>query len=276
MDIIRTVNADRRYYLDEDKIYNADSLVDTIRRFNDIKIQMYNHLYDLRYDNTGVFSDMTYSQWCTDTFGINAYYACAIYSAASGALSSQNELNKIYIRSKEEDLKARDTKIGSVKEQLERKQAVKKSLDLYRTTKKWKTPYTGCQLAIDNGTVHLSGKKTMDTGSFERMVEQNIRDLKHRLKMLISSRERAGKKLEDLKRFPPKRILFGTKKLYSRKDAVDKEGNPAVDREEWKQELNDKRHASISLPGRHTSRDCNFLVRRASVKDMKEKKYLKD
>lgn len=55
MDIIRTVNADRRYYLDEDKIYNADSLVDTIRRFNDIKIQMYNHLYDLRYDNTGVF-----------------------------------------------------------------------------------------------------------------------------------------------------------------------------------------------------------------------------
>lgn len=61
MDIIRTVNADRRYYLDEDKIYNADSLVDTIRRFNDIKIQMYNHLYDLRYDNTGVFSDMTYS-----------------------------------------------------------------------------------------------------------------------------------------------------------------------------------------------------------------------
>lgn len=128
MDIIRTVNADRRYYLDEDKIYNADSLVDTIRRFNDIKIQMYNHLYDLRYDNTGVFSDMTYSQWCTDTFGINAYYACAIYSAASGALSSQNELNKIYIRSKEEDLKARDTKIGSVKEQLERKQAVKKSL----------------------------------------------------------------------------------------------------------------------------------------------------
>lgn len=275
MDIIRTVNADRRYYLDEDKIYNADSLVDTIRRFNDIKIQMYNHLYDLRYDNTGVFSDMTYSQWCTDTFGINAYYACAIYSAASGALSSQNELNKIYIRSKEEDLKARDTKIGSVKEQLERKQAVKKSLDLYRTTKKWKMPYTGCQLAIDNGTVHLSGKKTMDTGSFERMVEQNIRDLKHRLKMLISSRERAGKKLEDLKRFPPKRILFGTKKLYSRKDAVDKEGNPAVDREEWKQELNDKRHASISLPGRHTSRDCNFLVRRASVKDLKEKKYLK-
>ena len=203
MDIIRTVNADRRYYLDEDKIYNADSLVDTIRRFNDIKIQMYNHLYDLRYDNTGVFSDITYSQWCTDTFGINAYYACAIYSAASGALSSQNELNKIYIRSKEEDLKASDTKIGSVKEQLERKQAVKKSLDLYRTTKKWKTPYTGCQLAIDNGTVHLSGKKTMDTGSFERMVEQNIRDLKHRLKMLISSRERAGKKLVRIDKWYP-------------------------------------------------------------------------
>ena len=41
MELTRTVNADKRYYPDEDRIYHADSLLDTIRRFNDIKIQFF-------------------------------------------------------------------------------------------------------------------------------------------------------------------------------------------------------------------------------------------
>lgn len=274
MELTRTVNADKRYYPDEDRIYHADSLLDTIRRFNDIKIQMYNHLYDLKYKGTGVFTEMTYSRWCKDTFGINDYYACAIYTAASGMLSSQNELHKLYIRSGEEDLKARDTKIRSVKEQLGKKQAVKDSLDLSRRTGKWTRPYPGCQLKMTGKKISLPGKKTLDVGIYERIVEQDIRNLKHRLKMLISSQERAGKKLEDLRKFPPKRIVFGTKKLYSQKDALDKDGNAAGNRKEWKQGFYEKRHSSISLPGRHTSKDCNFLVRRPSIKDLKEKEYL--
>ena len=60
-------------------------------------------------------------------------------------LSSQNELNKLYIKTKKSDLDARDTKIASTIEQLEKKQAIKESLVIYAKTKKWKTPYSGCQ-----------------------------------------------------------------------------------------------------------------------------------
>ena len=45
MEITRTINADKRYYIDENLIINSDSLVDTEYRFNDMKIQMYNLLY---------------------------------------------------------------------------------------------------------------------------------------------------------------------------------------------------------------------------------------
>ena len=49
MEITRTINADKRYYIDENLIINSDSLVDTEYRFNDMKIQMYNLLYDKKY-----------------------------------------------------------------------------------------------------------------------------------------------------------------------------------------------------------------------------------
>ena len=67
MEITRTINADKRYYIDENLIINSDSLVDTEYRFNDMKIQMYNLLYDKKYKNTGILTENTYSKWCKDT-----------------------------------------------------------------------------------------------------------------------------------------------------------------------------------------------------------------
>ena len=42
MQLTRTINADKRYYLDEDEIQNVESLIQTMERFNHIKIQLYN------------------------------------------------------------------------------------------------------------------------------------------------------------------------------------------------------------------------------------------
>ena len=274
MTITRTANADKRYYLDEDLIYNADPLVKTIEQFNDIKIQMYNRLYEKKYRGPDIFTEETCTRWCKERFGIKDYYICAINTAVSGILSSQNELNKLYIKTKTVDLKAREEKILSVSKQLEKKRAVKGSMDQYRISGRWKCPYPGCQIKIIGQNILLPGKKIVPVESYERKVEQDIRNLKHRIKMLVSSRERVQKKLDDLKKFAPKRILFGTKKLYSQKDSRDENGSLQAVPEEWKQEFWDKRHASMSLPGRHTSKNCNFLVRRPSIKDLKEKEYL--
>lgn len=256
MEITRTINADKRYYLDEDTITNADSLIDTIRRFNDIQMQMYNLLYEKKYMDSGILTGQTYSKWCKDTFGTNDYYNCAVYTRASGMLSAQKELRTLYIRTKETDLKARDTKIKATGQQLAKKQAVKDSLVLYIRTGKWKTPYAGCQTRVSGKNVKLPGNKTVPIETYEYKIETDIRRLKTRLKLFTSARDRAQSKLDNLKGHPPKRIVFGSKKTYSRKDKDD------MDIAAWRQAFYDKRHSSMTLPGRHTSKDCNFLVKK--------------
>lgn len=178
MEITRTINADKRYYIDENLIINSDSLVDTEYRFNDMKIQMYNLLYDKKYKNTGILTENTYSKWCKDTFKTSDYYNCAVYTSASGMLSSQNELNKLYIKTKKSDLDARDTKIASTIEQLEKKQAIKESLVIYAKTKKWKTPYSGCQTKMTGKSVSLPGTKKLKLTYMNetlRLTSENLR-----------------------------------------------------------------------------------------------------
>ena len=256
MEITRTINADKRYYLDENLITNADSLIETIRRFNDIQMQMYNLLYEKKYMASGSLTEQTYSQWCKDKFETNDYYNCAIYTRASGMLSSQKELRTLYMQTKRSDLKARDTKIASTEQQLAKKQAIKDSLVTYAKTGRWKTPYTGCQTKVAGKKINLPGGKTMTVKMYEYKIEADIRKLKTRWKLLISARNRAQAKLDNLKAHPPRRIVFGSKKMYTEKDKED------MDIEVWRKEFYDKRHSSMSLPGRHTSKDCNFLVKR--------------
>jgi hypothetical protein len=54
------------------------------------------------------------------------------------------------------------------------------------------------------------------------------------------------------------RTVFGTKKLYAQKDALEDYGR---DIQAWKQEFSDQRRRSMTLLGRHTSKYCNFLCR---------------
>ena len=268
MEITRTINANKRYYIDENLIINPESLVNTEYKFNDMKIQMYNLLYDKKYKGSGTLTEETYSKWCKDTFGTNDYYNCAVYTCASGMISSQNELNKMYMKTKKSDLDARDAKIASTIEQIGKKQAIKDSLVAYAKAQKWKTPYPGCQTKMTGKSVTLPGDKKVDVDTYERNIEADIRRLKSRLRLLISARNRAQDKLDCLKANPPKRIIFGSKKIYSEKDSED------TNIETWKRKFFNKRHASMSLPGRHTSKNCNFLARRASAADFATKKEL--
>lgn len=53
MEISRAINSDKRYYLDEKTIENAASFLETMRVFNDAKMDLYNALYDQKYLGTG-------------------------------------------------------------------------------------------------------------------------------------------------------------------------------------------------------------------------------
>lgn len=88
---------------------------------------------------------------------------------------------------------------------------------------------------------------------YEREVEADIRKLKTRLALVTEARKRKAKKLENLEKLPPERIVFGGKKLYSEKDVVEvtKSDDSSNDKDQktskkasdkWRQEFFEKRH----------------------------------
>lgn len=259
MAITRTVLADRRYYLDEGKILNQGSILDTLSRFNDMKIWAYNLLYDIRFLGKDLPASKNCNALMKERLHENDYYNSAVYTAASGTLSSQRELKDLYIKGKLKDLEARDEKIRSLEHALENKKKLKASILAYLKTGAWEEPYRLCRFHAEKGMMYLPGGKSCPVTEFEFRLDEEIRSLKTRTALVKEARKRAAGKLEALMSHPPRRVVFGTRRKYREKDA---EG---VDMDAWKQEYHDARHASMSLPGRHTSKDCNFLVHRTPV-----------
>ena len=60
MELSRTIDSDKRHYLDENTIENAVSFLQTILVFNDAKMDLYNALYDQKYLASGPLIDHAY------------------------------------------------------------------------------------------------------------------------------------------------------------------------------------------------------------------------
>ena len=92
MELLRTIDSDKRYYLDENTIENTVSFLQTMRVFNDAKIDLYNALYDQKYLASGPLIDHAYPVFLKEKYKTNDYYNAAVYSAASSSISSQKGL----------------------------------------------------------------------------------------------------------------------------------------------------------------------------------------
>ena len=134
MELSRTINSDKRYYLDENTIENAASFLQTMRVFNDAKIDLYNALYDQKYLASEPLIDHAYPVFLKEKYKTNDYYNAAVYSAASGSISSQKELKKYYSTTIAADLKTRDEKIKMIQEALDKK---KEMLEYIREQDLW-------------------------------------------------------------------------------------------------------------------------------------------
>lgn len=260
MELTRTINCDKRYYIDEGLMENPKPFLETMRLFNAAKIDLYNALYDLKFLSRGPLQKQNYPAYLKEKYQLNDYYNSAIYTAASGQLSSQKELRKLYQTTVTTDIETRTKKISSIQEELDKKCAVKDSIRTYARTKKWIKPYPKCQLKVSGQDIHLPGGKRIPIKEYERTVEGIIRNLKTKLALTKEARKRKERKLNNLMTKVPKRIIFGTKYLYTQKDVcADPETRKATNF--WKQEFSDKRCQSMSLPGRHTSKHGNFLCK---------------
>lgn len=256
MGISRTVNSDKRYYLDEAFVSNSDPFLSTMKLFNLAKIDLYNQKFKLKYFDEGILKTETYSKFLKDKYHLDAYYQASIHSAANGQLSSQTELQKFYKKCYEADIKTRQEKIAKTKEELVKKQSVKESLVIYAKTGKWVKPYPKCQLKVCGSYVQGPGiKGKEDILVCERRVESCIRKLKNKIKHLKYGLQRKQRKTDNLTTKTPKRIIFGSKKLFSKKD------DKNTDLDDWREEFKFKRMDSMTLSGRKDGKYCNFLCR---------------
>ncbi len=261
MKITRTVNADIRYYLDEDFLENPESFVETMFMFNEAKIDLYNHLYNQRFLGTGILvgeTKVTACGYVKQAYGTNDYYNAAVYTAASGQISSQKELRKLYEKTVACDIDAREKKIRSVQEDLDKKKAVKSSIRAYIISGKWVKPYPKCSLKVSGKMISGFGTHPEPIEQYERNVERKIRELKNRLAMLQEGLKRKQQKLHNIETMSPKRVVFGSRKRYAQKDTLT---DSKTEMQLWKQDFFLARHSSMTLPGRHTSKHGNFLCR---------------
>ena len=190
MEMSRTINSDKRYYLDENTIENVESFLQTMRVFNDAKIDLYNALYDQKYLLSGPLLDHAYPVLLKEKYKTNDYYNAAIYSAASGSISSQKELKKYYSTTIAADVKTREEKIQTIQEELDKKKAIKNSIRIYQKEGRWITPYPRCQLKVKGRMIVLFNKTIVELDEYERKIESDIRKLKTRLALVTEAEKR--------------------------------------------------------------------------------------
>lgn len=260
MELTRTINSDKRYYLDEHNVENADAFISTMRVFNDAKIQLYNALYDQKYFNKGPLAEQKYSAFLKDKFGMPAYYSRAINSVASGQLSSQGELQKLRAKTLEADIENRKKKIAELEDTLTKKRAVKESIRTYAKTGKWVKPYPSSRVRVQGDRIFFPNGFFLPLDTYEYTIEGGIRALKTRLVLVKEACKVKEQRLKNNAELPPKRIVFGSRKLYATKDTKDIAENAEM-KEKWKHNFQEKRYSSITLPGRHDSKYCNFLCK---------------
>ena len=260
MEVVRTINADKRYYLDEELMTNVPSFQKTMRIFTAAKISLYNAMYDLEYDKSGPLTTTKYPTYLKETFGTNAYYNAMIYTAASGQLSSQKELRKLRMNTLQADIDNRNEKLAAVNADLQKKLAIKAAIRKYVKTGKWAKPYPRCRIKVQGDRVFLYNGDMVYLDVYELFLDEAIRKLKARVAFIKEALKRKQKKLKDATELPPERVIFGSKKLYSEKDREDLIHTKA-DLDSWKNRFHDKRYQSMSLSGRSDAKYCNYVCK---------------
>lgn len=260
MELVRTINSNKRYYLDEHNVENADALISTMRVFNDAKIQLYNAFYDLKYFGKGPLVKLKSSAFLKEEYGMPAYYSRAINTAAAGQLSSQCELQKLRTKTLQGDIENRKKKIAELEDTLARMRAIKESIRTYAKTGKWEKPYPSNRMRVQGDRIFFPNGFFLSLDTYEYTIEGDIRSLKTRLALVKEACKVKAQKLKNTEDLPPKRIVFGSRKLYSEKDTKDVAEN-SDNKEKWKRDFKEKRYSSMTLPGRHDSKYCNFLCK---------------
>lgn len=233
------------------------SITNALIDFNRTKHKAYRMI--LAEHNYGIKHDPSVHLQIKELFGFNDYWANSTVQEARAQITSQKELQKMYIAGKEEQINVKKDKVKELNKRINRLER------LFFVVKKgrFKTWRGSKIVKHESGIISVDFKKKslvfFNAYDFEhRYLRPEIRNLKNRVKLVEYSVTRLEKELEKLKSGFLKGCVFGTKDLFKKQFNVEKYKN---DHELWLEEWRKARYSSLRISGRLDAKYGNFVFR---------------
>jgi IS605 OrfB family transposase len=188
-------------------------------------------------------------------FEINDYYANSAVQEANAHIKSQNELTKMYVTNKKEQIKSVKNKMKSTKSRLTTLVKIKASIV------KGKPRFNKTSREQKKGNffvVQFKNKTDIYYHEYQfehEYVDVQIMTLKSRLGYLEFRLDRLQKQLDSLER-KYKSAVFGTKKLFKGQHTLPKYQD---NHDLWLQDWNESRYNQMTISGRKDAKYGNFV-----------------
>jgi IS605 OrfB family transposase len=194
-----------------------------------------------------------------ELFGFNDYWANSAIQEARAQITSQKELQKMYITGKEKQIDVKKNKVKELNRRINRLEGLLSAVKKGR----FKTWRGSNIVKHESGVISVDFKKKslvfFNTYDFEhRYLRPEIRNLKNRVKLIEYSVTRLEGELEKLKSGFLKGCVFGTKDLFKKQFTVGKYKN---DHELWQEEWWKARYSSLRISGRLDAKYGNFVFK---------------
>ena len=181
------------------RLYKKDLFVDPLasilKKCNDAKIGLYSYIARGKISN-----DILNTTLLIDKYGVNTYYANFIERKIKESLSSNEELQKLYIEDYEQKILDYKEKINSKQEYLDKQKALKaKCIDFHKSKsfkKEFIKPYSF--RLEDNQIIVISPNRKYTLQQFEYMIDRRISKAKNNLYQMKNRLNRLNQQLSIL------------------------------------------------------------------------------
>jgi IS605 OrfB family transposase len=233
------------------------SITNALIDFNRAKHKAYRML--LAEHNCRVTHDPSVHLQIKELFGFNDYWANSTVQEARAQITSQKELQKMYIAGKEEQIDVKKDRIKELNRRINRLEGLLSAVKKGR----FKTWRGSNIVKHESGVISVDFKNKslvfFNTYDFEhRYLRPEIKSLKNRVKLIKYSVTRLEEELEKLKSGFLKGCVFGTKDLFKKQFTVEKYKN---DHELWQEEWWKARYSSLRISGRLDAKYGNFVFK---------------
>ena len=237
------------------RLYKKDVSVDyldfMLKECNDAKIGMYSYIA-----RDKISKDILNTTLLIDKYDVNTYYANFIERKIKESLSSNEELQKLYIEDYEQKILDYKEKINSKQEYLNKQKQLKLKCIEFSKSKSFKKefikPYS---FRLENNQIIvISPNKKYTLKQFEYMIDRRISKVKNTLYQMKNRLNRLNQQLSNIKK-KPHITCFGTKHLFKLQHTTN------LPHDEWKKKWQLKRHNNFVISGLGNREGGNMCVR---------------